>query len=32
IRCIPFSAPDEDGICVYSGNPSKKRVLFAKAY
>ncbi len=32
IRCIPFDSPDEDGVCVYSGNPSKRRVLFAKSY
>ncbi len=32
IRCIPYNNNYEDGICVYSGNPSKQRVLFAKAY
>lgn len=32
IRCIPLDAVEEDGICIYSGQPSKKRVLFAKAY
>ncbi len=32
IRCIPFDNPQEDGKCVYTGNPSKERVLFAKAY
>lgn len=32
IRCIPFDSEDEDGVCVYSGKPSKRRVLFAKAY
>lgn len=32
IRCIPFDSPEEDGKCIYTGNPSKKRVLFAKAY
>ena len=32
IRCIPLDAKDEDGICIYSGSPSKRRVLFAKAY
>jgi prolyl-tRNA synthetase len=32
IRCIPFSAPHEDGLCVFSGNPSTQRVLFARAY
>ncbi|MEW7292504.1 proline--tRNA ligase [Aquimarina sp. 2304DJ70-9] len=32
IRCIPFDAKEEIGKCVYSGEPSKIRVLFAKAY
>jgi len=32
IRCIPVDSKLEDGICVFSGQPSKQRVLFAKAY
>ena len=32
IRCIPLGAEAEEGICVYSGKPSSRRVLFAKAY
>ena len=32
IRCIPLNNPEEIGICVYSGKPSKQRVLFARAY
>ncbi|MCS6809402.1 MAG: His/Gly/Thr/Pro-type tRNA ligase C-terminal domain-containing protein, partial [Bacteroidota bacterium] len=32
IRCIPFDAPDEEGRCIYSGKPSRRRVLFAVAY
>lgn len=32
IRCIPLDAKNEVGKCVYSGKPSVKRVLFAKAY
>ena len=32
IRCIPLDAPEEDGVCVYSGKPSTKRVIFARAY
>jgi prolyl-tRNA synthetase len=32
IRCIPLDFKEEDGKCVYTGNPSKGRVLFAKAY
>ncbi|NRD24701.1 proline--tRNA ligase [Winogradskyella litoriviva] len=32
IRCIPLDSKIEDSVCVYSGKPSKQRVLFAKAY
>ena len=32
IRCIPIDNEVEEGKCVYSGNASKQRVLFAKAY
>lgn len=32
IRCIPLDAKEEEGVCIYSGNPSKRRVLFARAY
>ncbi|TVP53025.1 MAG: proline--tRNA ligase [Mongoliibacter sp.] len=32
IRCIPIDQKEEDGKCIYSGKPSKGRVLFAKAY
>ena len=32
IRCIPNDAKEENGVCVFSGKPSSKRVLFAKAY
>jgi len=32
IRCIPIDGINEDGNCVYSGKPSYRRVLFAKAY
>ncbi|MCB0488755.1 MAG: proline--tRNA ligase [Cyclobacteriaceae bacterium] len=32
IRCIPLDAKEEAGKCVYSGKPSSKRVLFARAY
>ncbi|MEN9347588.1 MAG: proline--tRNA ligase [Flavobacteriales bacterium] len=32
IRCIPFDSPEEDGVCMVTGKPSKRRVLFAKAY
>jgi prolyl-tRNA synthetase len=32
IRCIPMDNKQEAGKCVYSGQPSTQRVLFAKAY
>ena len=32
IRCIPLEGKEEEGVCVYSGQLSKRRVLFAKAY
>ena len=32
IRCIPLENALEEGVCVFSGNPSKQRVLFAKSY
>ena len=32
IRCIPLDAKDEEGVCIFTGKPSTKRVLFAKAY
>jgi prolyl-tRNA synthetase len=32
IRCIPFDSKPETGKCIYSGQPSKQRVLFAVAY
>lgn len=32
IRCIPLDNIQEEGKCVLTGNPSKQRVLFAKAY
>ena len=35
VRCIPFDgdlAGDEEGTCILTGNPSKKRVVFARSY
>jgi len=32
IRCIPFDDDTEEGSCIFSGKPSQRRVLFAKAY
>lgn len=32
IRIIPLDSEPEDGKCVYSGKPSRQRVIFARAY
>lgn len=32
IRCIPINNIQEEGKCILTGNPSKERVLFARAY
>lgn len=32
IRCIPLEGDTTPGTCVYSGKPSARRVLFARAY
>ena len=32
IRCIPLDAPEEEGLCMVTGKPSKRRVVIAKAY
>jgi len=32
IRCIPLNNLQEEGVCIFSGKPSKERVLFARAY
>ncbi len=32
IRLIPFEQEEENGQCIYTGGPSKGRVLFARAY
>lgn len=32
IRCIPLDRLDQAGSCIFTGNPSVGRVLFAKAY
>ncbi len=31
-RNIPFDQPDEEGICIVCGKPSKRKVYFARAY
>lgn len=32
IRCVPLNAKEEEGKCIFSGKPSSKRVVFARAY
>lgn len=32
IRVIPLNSPLESGKCIYSGKPSTRRVIFARAY
>ena len=32
IRVIPFDQPEEEGKCILTGKPSKRRVAFARAY
>ncbi len=32
VRCVPLDAPDEPGKCIFTGQPSTKRGVFAKAY
>jgi prolyl-tRNA synthetase len=32
IRCIPLDADEEPGKCIFTGQPSTRRGVFAKAY
>jgi prolyl-tRNA synthetase len=32
IRCLPFDGPQEPGTCIFTGKPSSRRVVFARAY
>ncbi len=32
IRCIPMEVEEEEGACIFTGKPSKFRVLFARSY
>ena len=32
LRCIPLHGHDEEGACIFTGKPSKQRVLWAKSY
>lgn len=31
-RCIPLNGPKEAGKCLFTGQPSNQRIIFAKAY
>ena len=32
IRCIPLDGKEEEGVCMVTGKPSKRRVIVARAY
>lgn len=32
VRCVPLEGDDEPGTCIFTGKPSSKRAVFAKAY
>ena len=32
IRCIPIDGDEEEGMCMVTGKPSSRKVIFAKAY
>lgn len=32
VRCVPLAGEDEPGQCIFTGQPSKRRAVFAKAY
>ena len=32
VRCIPLAKDEETGVCIVTGKPSKRRVVFARAY
>ena len=32
VRCIPHELDTEPGTCIFTGEPSRQRVIFAKAY
>ncbi len=32
VRCLALAEPDEDGICMVTGQPSVRRAYFARAY
>jgi prolyl-tRNA synthetase len=32
VRCLPIDGEEEPGRCIFTGRPSTKRAVFAKAY
>jgi len=32
LRCIPFTKDAQPGTCIFTGKPSRQRVIFAKSY
>jgi prolyl-tRNA synthetase len=32
VRCVPLDGEEEEGRCIFTGRPSKRRAIFAKAY
>jgi prolyl-tRNA synthetase len=32
VRCIPLGGEEEPGKCIFTGQPSQRRGVFAKAY
>ncbi len=32
VRCLPLEGEQEPGTCIFTGRPSRQRVVFAKAY
>ncbi|MDE6334794.1 MAG: proline--tRNA ligase, partial [Muribaculaceae bacterium] len=32
IRCIPLDGEEEEGVCMVTGRPSKRRVIIARSY
>jgi prolyl-tRNA synthetase len=32
IRCVPVNQPEEPGTCIFTGRPTTRRAIFAKAY
>ncbi len=32
VRVLPFDQPEEEGICFYTGRPTKRQAIFARSY